>query len=182
MVVNIDLLDKRRTYIVLEYGKGAISKMIAKLTKDYCKGASRVPSHVLALVYEDKVWRIYESHMRGNEEYNIPSGVRTYTYKVFAKAFPDTIKNSEVYPCRFNKKKLKNLLGQPYGIGDIANLLRVSLTNKNGTQKDRKGIICSEYLALCHAPIRRWLKLKSHCITPAHWLRYLTDRKITKIS
>lgn len=180
-MINIDKLDKRKTYIVLEYGTSAVSKLIQKLTKDYYPKAKKIPSHVLALVYEDKVWRIYESHMKAEDEFGIPSGVRTYQYDIFQEAFPNTNKYGVVYPCRFNKKRLKDLLGQPYGMGDIAALLRVGITKKNGTQKDRKGYICSEYLAVCCAKIRRYLKLKSHCITPIHWLKYLEENNIKPI-
>lgn len=181
-MIDLSKLDKRRTYIVLEYGTGAISKIIQNLTKEYCPQAKQVPSHVLALVYEDKVWRVYESHMKAEKDYDIPSGVRTYEYTVFEKVFPKIVKKGEVYQIRFNKKKLKNLLGQSYGIGDIEALLRASVLNRNGKQKDRKGIICSEYLADCCAKIRRYLRLPAHCITPAHWLRYLLENNIPRVS
>lgn len=181
-MIDITKLDKRKTYIVLEYGTSAISKLIQKLTKDYYPKAKRIPSHVLALVYEDKVWRIYESHMKPEDEFGIPSGVRTYRYEVFKEAFPNTNKYGVVYPCRFNKRRLKDLLGQPYGIGDIAALLRVGITKKNGTQKDRKGYICSEYLACACTKVCKYFGLRPHCITPAHWLKYLVDNKIESVS
>lgn len=181
-MIDLDKLDKRRTYIVLEYGTGAISKIIQKLTEDFCKQAKQVPSHVLALVYEDKIWRVYESHMKPEKDFDLPSGVRTYEFDTFAKAFPKIVKKGEVYQIRFNKKKLKNLLGQPYGMGDIEALLRASIFNRNGKQKDRKGLICSEYLADCYAKIRKYFYLPAHCITPAHWLRYILEKRIERIS
>lgn len=181
-MIDITKLDKRKTYIVLEYGTSAISKLISRLTLDFCPGVKKVPSHVLALVYEDKVWRIYESHMKPEDDYGIPSGTRTYEYDVFKQAFKNTIKNGFVYPMRLNKKKLKNLLGQPYSLGDIAGLLRACITDKNGKQKDRRGYICSEYLACACNKVCKYFGLRPHCITPAHWLKYLVDNKIESVS
>lgn len=181
MVININKLDKRRTYIALEFGTSAISKVIQRLTKDFCPEEAKVPSHVLALVYENGCWNVYESHMKPKKDYCIPSGVRTYKYKVFQEAFPKVIERSRVFQIRLTKKQLKKYLGQPYGVGDIVALMRAAIHNSNGKQKDHKGIICSEYLALACASIRKYFNLKPWCITPAHWLAFLTRNEYKEI-
>lgn len=181
-MINITKLDKRRTYIVLEYGTSVISKLIQKFTKQFAPASSKVPSHVLALVFEDKVWRVYESHMNPNIDGHLPSGCRTYTLDKLQEIFPKTYEKGVVYQVRLSKRKLKDYLGQPYGVGDIASLMRGSLLKNNGRQKDRNGIICSEYLALCCKKICKYFNLKPHCITPAHWLTYLVKNNIERIS
>lgn len=180
-MINITKLDKRRTYIVLEYGTSLVSKMIQEFTDEFVPPGKYPPTHVLALVYEDKIWRVYESHMKSELDGRIPSGTRTYPLDTLKEVFPQTYSRGVVYQVRLNKKKLKNLLGQPYGIGDIAALMRASILNRNGKQKDRKGYICSEYLACACNKVRTYLGLPAHCITPAHWLTYLVENKIKPI-
>lgn len=181
MVINLDKLDKRKTYIVLEFGTSAIARTIQRLTRDYCPEERKLPSHVLALVYENKCWNVYESHMKPEKDYGIHSGVRTYPYKIFKEAFPEIVERGRVFYCKLKKKQLKKYLGQPYGVGDIVALLRAAIHHNNGKQKDRKGIICSEYLALACAPIRRYFNLPAWCITPAHWLAFLTRNNYQEI-
>lgn len=180
--INIAKLDKRRTYILLEYGTSIISKMIQRFSQEFGPPRRVVPSHVLALVYEDKVWRVYESHFNPEPDADLPSGSRTYTLDKLKQVFPQTYYKGVVYPVRFNKRKLKDYLGQPYGLGDIAALMRASILNRNGKQSDRRGVICSEYLALCCKKICQYFDLKPHCITPAHWLRYLVENNIKPLS
>lgn len=182
-MIDWDKLDIDKTYVVLEYGQGVISKLIRKLTKEFCYDMD-VPSHVLALVYDHRVgqWMVYESHNLPNEMMCLPAGTRRYYRPQFVYAFPQTVTNGEVYEVRLNVKTLIKYLGQPYGYGDISKLLRACLLDNNGKQKDGFGIICSEYLALAYKPIRDYFNLEAHCITPAHWLRYLLDNDIEEIS
>ncbi len=182
-MIKPELLDKRHTYILLEYGTSAISKLIQKFTKEYYPEAGdHIPTHVLALSFEDGIWRVYESHMKPEPDVELPSGVRTYPLDILKQAFPSTYYKGEVYQVRFDRRKLKNYLGQPYGIGDIASLMGAAITNRNGKQQDRRGLVCSEYLALAHKNIRKYLYLKSHCITPIHWLKYLQENHIPRVS
>lgn len=180
-MINLDKLDKRRTYVVFEFGTSAIAKTIQRLTKDFCSEAKQLPSHVLALVYEDGCWNVYESHLKPVKDYAIPSGVRMYKFSVFKEVFPDIVERGRVFTIRINKKQLKKYLGQPYGIGDIVALMRASIHHNNGKQKDRKGIICSEYLALACAKIRKYFNLPAWCITPAHWLAFLTRNEYKEV-
>ena len=177
MTIILENLDKRRSYLCLETGRSAISKQIQKLTKQFVDEGLRknVPSHVFMLVYEKPDWVIYESHMKGIKEYNIPSGVRSY--KASLPFVEDVFRRSVCYPLRINKRTLKECLGEPYGVRDILELAKVCLiSHNNGEQPDRAGLICSEYAALCYPKIMKDLGLPSHCITPAHWLQYLSSK------
>lgn len=180
-MINTNLLDKRQTYVCLEYGTGAISKIIIDLTKVYCPEATRVPSHVFALVYELGNWYVYESHMRGNKKPNIPSGCRRYDINMLQDVFPKVWEQSEVYKVRLTKKTLRNLLGEPYGAGDIYEIFKARL-KKKFARKDRNGFICSEYLARACYKIQRHFNLAANQITPAHWLKYMIDNSIERIS
>lgn len=180
-MINWDKLNPDKTYVVLEYGQGIISKLIRKLTREFCYDMD-VPSHVLALVYDHQVgqWMIYESHNLPNEMMCLPAGTRRYYKPQFIYAFPQTNIGGEVYEIPLSIENLVKNLGKVYGYGDISKLLRACLFHTNGKQKDFPGLICSEYLALACRPIRKYFHLPAHCITPAHWLRYIIDNKIEK--
>ena len=177
MTIILENLDKRRSYICLETGRSAISKQIQKLTKQFVEEGlrDRVPSHIFMLVYEKPDWVIYESHMKPLKEYGIPSGVRCY--KADLPFVADVLRRTVCFPLRINKRTLKQCLGEPYGVRDILELAKVCLiSHNNGEQPDRAGLICSEYAALCYPKIMKDLGLPAHCITPAHWLQYLSSK------
>ena len=177
MTIILENLDKRRSYICLETGRSAISKQIQKLTKQFVEDGlkDKVPSHIFMLLYEKPDWVIYESHMKGIKEYDIPSGVRSY--KASLPFVEDVLRRSVGYPLRINKRMLKEHLGELYGVRDILELAKVCLiSHNNGEQPDRVGLICSEYAALCYPKIMKDLNLPAHCITPAHWLQYLSSK------
>lgn len=177
MTIILENLDKRRSYVCLETGTSAISRQIQRLTRQFVEDGlkDKVPSHIFMLVYEKPYWVIYESHMKGIKEYDIPSGVRSY--KASLPFVADVLNRSVSFPLRINKKLAKKYLGSPYGVRDILELAKVCLiTHDNGEQPDREGLICSEYAALCYPKIVKDLGLQPHCITPGHWLQYLSSK------
>ena len=177
MTIILENLDKRRSYLCLETGRSAISRQIQKLTKQFVEEELRdkVPSHVFMLVYEKPDWVIYESHMKPIKEFGIPSGVRCY--KASLPFVADVLRRTVCFPLRINKRLAKKYLGEPYGVRDIFELAKVCLiSHNNGEQPDREGLICSEYAALCYPKITKDLNLPAHCITPGHWLQYLSSK------
>lgn len=177
MTIILDNLDKRRSYLCLETGRSAISKQIQKLTKQFVSEGlqKNVPSHVFMLVYEKPDWIIYESHMKGIKDFGIPAGVRCY--KADLPFVEEVLRRSVGFPLRINKRLAKKYLGEPYGVRDILELAKVCLiSHNNGEQPDRAGLICSEYAALCYPKITKDLGLPAHCITPGHWLQYLSSK------
>ena len=177
MVIILENLDKRRSYVCLETGRSAISKQIQRLTKQFVEDGLKdsVPSHIFMLVYEKPYWVIYESHMSPRKSYDIPSGVRRYP-----AMYPfvlNVLQRSVAFPVKLDRKTMKKHLGEPYGVKDILELAKVCLiTHNNGEQPDRAGLICSEYAALCYPKIMKDLGLPAHAITPAHWLQYLSSK------
>ena len=181
MVIDFNKLDKRKSYIVLEYGTSLVSKLIDKFTEDYYPCVKRRPSHVLALKHLGYCWQIFESHLQPTE--SLESGVRTYSQFLFEAEFPKIMKSTGVvYPFPTDLRKLKSLLGQPYGVGDILSLGKSYFLHSNGKQKDRTGYICSEYIASANKEIQSYFNLPPHCITPAHFLRYLEENNIKPIT
>lgn len=178
-MIDFKTLDKGVTYLGLHYGTSPISRKITELTRCYAPEAEKIPSHVLALAHRFDEWWILESHSDPVKEFVLPSGTRHYTQDVWEKIETKSLKNFYAVPMDFDLRALEKLIGQPYGLGDIAALAKVTLLHRNGTQKDRKGQICSEYLARCQkrAPgvplITEHFNLPAHCITPAHWQAFV---------
>ena len=178
-MINFELLDKRRTYIGLQYGTSFIAKQIKKYSKEYAPNSKEIPTHVLALKYRFGTWWIYESHADGHKNMGIPSGVRRYKQELW-----EQIENQDefkAFPMKFSIKKLEDYIVQPYGTGDIKELMKASIFNSNGKQKDRKGLICSEYLALCNDEICKYYNLPAWCITPAHFQNIIDANGIEEV-
>lgn len=177
MSIDIDKLDKTKTYVVLEWGTSKISKLIDRFTREFFPSASFRPSHVLALIY-NRGWWIYESHLKPEPKYKIPSGTRKYRWKVFEKVFPKIIYSTgAVYPLELDVKQLENNLGLPYGVKDIIEFVEVVLS-PHYDQMNRKGMVCSEYIATGCTAIREYFKSAPYKITPAHFFKYFIENKI----
>lgn len=175
-MVNFEALDKRRTYIGLQYGTSFIAKQIKKYSKEYAPNATDIPTHVMGLKYRYGTWWIFESHAKGYKKLGVPEGVRRIKRELW-----EQIENKSefvVFPLKLSIKKLEDYIGQPYGTGDIKSLMKASIFHNNGKQKDRHGLICSEYMALCNNEICKYYNLPAHCITPAHFQNYFDSKGI----
>lgn len=171
--------DTTKTYIGLQYGTSRVAKKIQKYTKCYCPNSEEVPTHILALVFRLGEWWVYESHLKGNKKLGIPSGVRRYKFDIWLKK--ENPEEYKFYPIKVSLKKLENYIGQPYGTGDIVSLLMAGLLHTNGKQKDREGLICSEYIALCVPAVCKFIGLPAWCITPAHFKAYFDEIGIEEV-
>lgn len=180
--MDLTKLNKRKTYIGLQYGTSFIAKEIRKFSKDYAPNSADIPTHICGLVYRFGEWWVYESHADGVKKLGIPSGVRHYRASEWANVEPKFDTEYKIYHLPLLRKNLELFIGQPYSIGDIRSLLRVALFNgANGTQKDRKGLICSEYIANCCPKITKYYNLPAHCITPAHFQNYIDTMGIEEV-
>lgn len=177
-MIDFEKLDKRRIYLGLQYGEGLISKKIRKYSKCYAPNSERIPTHVLAFVYKLGEWWVYESHANGFKKLGIPAGVRRYTVEKWKIAEKKTQEQFVAVPLKIKFKELEKYIGLTYGVGDIRNLLKAALFHNNGKQKDREGLICSEYISLCFPDICKAYNLPAWCITPAHFQDYI-DKTIT---
>lgn len=180
-MIDFNKLNKKKTYIALEYGTSLIAKQIKKFSKCYCPNSKEIPTHVFALVYRFGEWWIYESHAKGDVNLGIPKGVRRYKASIWQEIEKDAKKNFAAYEQKVSRKLLEEYIGQPYGIGDIRSLLHAALHNSNGKQKNKKGLICSEYIALCYPEICKYYQLPEYCITPAHFQDYFDTKNIEEL-
>ena len=177
---NFDNLDKRRTYIGLQYGTSFIAKQIKKYSQEYAPDSKDIPTHVCGLKYRYGTWWIFESHAKGYKNLGVPQGVRRIKREIWEQI--ENKSEFRVYPLKLSVRKLEDYIGQQYGKGDIKELLKASLFKKeNGTQKDRDGLICSEYMALCNNDICKYYGLPAYCITPAHFQNYFEKNGISAV-
>ena len=177
-MIDFEKLNKKKTYIGLEYGTSLIANQIRKFSKCYAPNSKEIPTHVFALVYRYGNWWIYESHAKGYTDLGIPKGVRRYKKELWLQVEKDTQKNFKAFEQKVSRKMLEEFIGQPYGMGDIKNLLRAAIHKNNGKQKNGKGLICSEYLAHCYPEICKYYSLPEYCITPAHFQDYFDTKEI----
>lgn len=177
-MIDFELLDKKRIYLGLQYGTGVIAKKIVKYSKCYAPNSKEIPTHVLALVYRKELgdWWIYESHLDGHAKLGIPSGSRRFSRVKWLDVEGKKLNEFVAIPMDIDFKQLEYWVGYKYGKGDIAELMRVGLIGKNGNQKDRSGLICSEFIALAYPCIGKYFNLPHWCITPAHFQRYIEDK------
>lgn len=180
-MINFDNLNKKKIYLGLQYGTSFIAKEIKKFSKEYAPNSKEIPTHVLAFVYRLGDWWIYESHAKGFKNLGVPTGVRRYRLSIWKHIESDAQNQFKVYPLNIDFKSLENYIGQHYGIGDIKSLMKAAIFNSNGNQKDREGLICSEYIALCFSDICKFYGLPAWCITPAHFQNYLDLKRIKEV-
>ena len=176
---NFDLLDKKKTYIGLQYGKTFIAKQIQKFSKEYAPNSKEIPTHVLGLKFRYGTWWIFESHAKGFKKLGVPAGVRRMKRELWEQI--EDKNEFCVYPMKLKVRSLESYIGQPYGMGDIKALMKASIFGTNGKQKDRDGLICSEYMALCNDKICKYYNLPAYCITPAHFQNYFDEKGIHAI-
>lgn len=174
-MIDFDALDKSKTYLAVQYGEGLISKKIRKYSKQYAPNSKKIPTHVLGLVFENGEWFIYESHAAENKKLKIASGVRKLSVNVWKILELKTQYQFRAYKLPLDKDELKKHLGEPYSLGDIKSLFLAAILHNNGQQKDRNGLICSEYMALCYSTICKNYNLPAWCITPAHFQDYFEN-------
>ena len=175
-MIYFEKLNKNKVYLGLQYGQGLISKKIREYSKQYAPGSKRIPTHVLGLVFEEGEWHICESHARGFKTIGIPSGVRRMGVNVWKTVEGNSLNQFEAFELELNPGEMKKHLGENYSLGDIRSLLHAALFHNNGKQKDRKGLICSEYMALCFPKICEVFNLPAWCITPAHFQNFIDSK------
>lgn len=179
--MKLDNLDKSKTYIGLQYGNSLIAKKIRKFSKDYAPDSKEIPTHVCGLVFRYEEWWVFESHADGIKKLGIPSGVRHYRAERWEDIEPKCNDEYKFYELPLSEKLLEEFIGQSYSLGDIESLLRASIFHRNGKQKDKRGLICSEYIASCCPQIIEYFDLPPYCITPAHFQKYVDDNSIKEV-
>ena len=175
-------LKKSKMWIGLQFGNSLIAKQIKKYSKVYYPYTNKLATHVIALVYQYGHFYVYEATIASNKTFGLNSGARHYTLKKFFKIEEKSLREYVFYPIKFNKRILDDRLGESYAFGSIKDLILAGTFKNNGKQKDRTGVICSEYLALAYKDIQKYFNLPAYCITPAHWQRYCEEMGLTPVT
>lgn len=178
--MSIKDLKKSKMWVGLQFGNSLIAKKIKKYSKIYYPDALDWASHVLAVIYTNRRFYVYESTIGDNKPEGLNSGCRHYTLKKFLRIEKKAVPEYVLYPINFDFKVLDNNLGCCYAYCTIRDLM-LSAILKKGNAPDRVGKICSEFLADAYKPIQKYYDLKAWQITPVHWQRYCEEQNFKSI-
>ncbi len=179
--MSIKDLKKHKMWIGLQFSKSLIAKKIKKYSRIYYPQAFDIASHVLAIIYINRKFYVYESTIEENKQEGLNSGCRHYPLKKFLRIEKKAISEYVLYPINFDFKILDENLGNSYAYSTIKDLMLSAILKKNNKNPDRIGKICSEFLADAYKPIQKYYDLKAWQITPAHWQRYCEEQKLKSI-
>ena len=162
-MLNINNLDKFKTYIGIQIGDNLIAKAIQELSKDEIHlPANKIASHVFAMYYKDG-WKVAESHIRTN-------GVKISAYEDWIKK--ETPEHNNVFQRDLNIEVLEfwARFNPHYSLGEIAELAVSEIANKE-LGVDCAGLTCSEYCALADKKFKicYQFNLPPHNIKPCHF-------------
>lgn len=174
-------MNRNKTYIGLQFGNSLIADKIAKYSKVYYPNSDKTATHVVGLVFLNGKWFIYESTHTPRPELGLNGGARHMNLNKFKELEKDNLNLYEFYEVKLDKIKLDELLGEQYAMQSIKDLMLAGILKNNGKQKDRTGVICSEYMALANNDICNYFNLPAYCITPQHWYRYVRENNCKKI-
>ena len=141
-MIDIESLDKNKTYVGYCVGKSQPSRFIQVLSeKETNLPVDEIASHIFSLVYQNDEWFVFESHLKYN-------GCTKLPYKDWVKDYdPETIYCGER---PLNVKALEfyaNPLFNPgYSAAGLAGLILEQITEAE-FWNDNPGMICSEYIA-----------------------------------
>jgi len=147
-MINLELLDKEKTYCIYEIGTGIISRLIQKVSlPDNIKEipTNRIATHVAVLLF-NKEWVVYESHAK-------TSGVHKEPYLSWINEV--AIENIFCFPFYANKQILEYYVdfNPGYSLADITRFSFTDLIKKIRPEhifNDNPGVVCSEYIAKCN--------------------------------
>ncbi len=165
-MIQIETLDKNKTYVGYQIGKALISKLIQKLSKKATKlPVNQIASHVFALVYIKNEWYVFEAHAqwKGCKKLKYKDWLKDYKPNgIFCAERPLYIDALEFYANpHFNPG---------YSFAQITGLALEEISEIN-FWNDNPGMVCSEYLAIADIGFKIAYKYKLKCnrIKPVHW-------------
>lgn len=165
-MIDIEKLNKKKTYLGYTYGDSSISKSIQYCSKDDTDiPQDEIASHVFGLVFKKGGWYVYESHLvwNGVKKLLYTNWIKDYTRdKIFC--FPRTL-NISVLEFYANP-----LFNPGYSKASIFGLALEALSDKL-FWNDSPGMVCSEFIARADKGFKICYKykLKTHQIKPIHW-------------
>lgn len=141
-MIDINSLDKNKTYAGFEIGQGLISGLIQKLSKkESILPKHKIATHVFALVFENNIPYVYESHFKWN-------GCKKMSYQDWIRGYkPESI---FVCPIELNRDSLLYYtnFNPGYSVAAISGLALEEITEKH-FWNNNPGVTCSEYIASC---------------------------------
>lgn len=150
-MINLDVLDKNKTYCIYEVGTGMVSTLIQKVSlKDNLKSipTNRIATHIAVLIFckDSNDWTVFESHAKTD-------GVHKESFESWI-AGEVVAKNVFCYPFYFNKNMLEYYVeyNPGYSLADIARFYYDNMVSAKPETifNDNPGVVCSEYAAKCN--------------------------------
>lgn len=164
-MINIDLLDKTKTYVGWQVGAGFVAHAIQGLSTKEAQGlsADKIASHCFMLVYLGE-WYIFEAHLKWGGCKKLPFSNWIKDYKqdeIFCAQRELNIDDLEFYA---NPK-----FNPGYSVAQITHDALNELTDKH-IFNDCPGMVCSEYFAICDKGKKTCYKYGLHTyeVKPVH--------------
>lgn len=147
-MIDLNLLDKEKTYCIYEIGTGIVARLIQKVSmSDNSQEipTNRTATHVAILLFDNE-WMVYESHAKTNGIHKEPF------YSWINEVYPENI---FCFPFYANKQMLEYYVNfnPGYSLADITRFSFTDLVKKIKPEhifNDNPGIVCSEYIAKCN--------------------------------
>lgn len=166
MFIDINQLDKEKTYICNEIGTSFIAKIIQNLEHRFYKNtkSNSLASHTFLIRFKNNKWMIVENHKKWN-------GVKEYFLDDYLKDGTKSLKNIEVYQHKLNNNVIdyySSEWGNPsYSVMDLGNIAEERLIGLKFPNSS--GMICSEFVLLCDNDfsITKYFKKPAHELSPS---------------
>jgi len=172
MLIDISNLDKNKTYLINEIGKGFISNIIQYLQhKIYNQiPANQLPSHTFAVAHDGVDFFIYENHA-------IWKGIRKYTIAEYNKNNTNELHIFE-YPLDVDRLEYYVKFNPGYSVLQLSKDLETRLMGLK--VPNESGMVCSEYVCACSKEFNICYDLRQPYlfITPADFEFYLKDKRV----
>lgn len=165
-MIDIESLDKNKTYVGYSVGTSQASKFIQVLSAQETDiPADEIASHIFSLVYQNEEWFVFESHLKYDGCTKIPykEWVKDYSPEtIFCAERPLNVKTLEFYA--------NPLFNPGYSAAGLAGLILEQISEKE-FWNDNPGMICSEYIANAdmHFKICYDYNQKPNRIKPLYW-------------
>lgn len=170
-MIDINVLDKNKTYVGFSIGDSFISRLIQNFSKKETRiRQDKIATHIFAIVFENGKPVVYESHLNQNGCKKIPylDWVKDYkTENIFA--FPYELnRDALLYYTNFNPG---------YSFAEIGGLALEEITEKH-FWNNNPGVTCSEYIASCTQDfdICYRYNLPTFRVKPVHWQNLLSQK------
>lgn len=165
-MINLENLDKNKTYVGWNIGTGFISQAIQNMSKkETLLPLNQIATHIFAIVFQHDEWQVFESHLqwKGCRKLFYSTWVKDYTSdSIFVAERELNIDSLEFYA--------NPLFNPGYSCANIGSLA-IEEINSKMIFNDSPGMVCSEYIANCDNDFAISYKLSKKCymIKPIHW-------------